>query len=54
MPKRSNAVVYDPIKKTKRRFKKKGLRHRKKLSPKSHLRVRNNGKDSNQKRTKNN
>ena len=33
---------------------KKGLRHRKKLSPKSHLRVRNNGKDNNQKRTKNN
>ncbi len=54
MPKRSNAVVYDPIKKTKRRFKKKGFRHRKKLSPKSHLRVRNNGKDNNQKRTKNN
>ena len=34
------------LKKLKDDLKKKGLRHRKKLSPKSHLRVRNNGKDN--------
>ncbi len=46
MAKRYKQVVYDPVKKTKRRYKKKGLRHRKKLSPKSHLRVRH-GKNNN-------
>ena len=39
MPKKNNQAIYSPVKKTKRRFKKKGFRHRKKLGPKSHLRV---------------
>lgn len=40
MAKRYNKVEITFTKKTKRRHKKEGLRHRKKLSPKSHLRVR--------------
>jgi len=40
MVKRYNKVEIITIKKTKRRHKPKGLKHRKKLSPKSHLRKR--------------
>ena len=36
--KRLQRVEYSPVKKTKRRYKKIGLRHRKQLGPKSHLR----------------
>ena len=38
MVKRFQKVEYSPVKKTKRRYKKLGLRHQKKLGPKSHLR----------------
>lgn len=40
MGKRYNKVKIITIKKTKRRHKPKGLKHRKKMSPKSSLRVR--------------
>jgi len=38
MAKRINQVEYCPRKKVKRRYKKKGRTHQKKLGPKSHLR----------------
>ncbi len=38
MAKRQNISTYKETKKTRRRHKPKGLKHRKKLSPKSHLR----------------
>nr|BAR34528.1 hypothetical protein [uncultured Mediterranean phage uvMED] len=40
MAKRQQKVLYSPTKKTKRRHKPKGHKHRKKMSPKSSLRVR--------------
>ena len=40
MAKRQNKSTYKQTKKTRRRYKPKGLRHRKKLSPKSSLRKR--------------
>lgn len=39
MAKRYHKVEITFIKKTKRRYKEDGLKHRKKLGPKSHLRV---------------